>query len=167
MPGRALLIATPIVQELIAHARELAPFECCGLLAGKAGRVLRQYRVTNTVATEQQAVAVFDQASVKRLGELPERLRAEVAYFMDPKEMVHAFKEMRSQRLDLVGIYHSHPHSPAYPSATDVGLAYYPEAAYVIISLQQPSKPNIRAYWIKEQTVTPCAIEVTDEPAGR
>jgi proteasome lid subunit RPN8/RPN11 len=140
---------------MVAHARELDPYECCGLLAGKDGTVARLYRITNTVAKDVQAIRVFDEAAVKRLGHLSETTRAEVAYFMDPKEMLGAFKDMRERQLDLVVIYHSHTHSPAYPSATDVGLAYYPDAAYVIVSLEDKTKPDIRAYWIKDRQVTP------------
>ena len=157
-------MARPTLEALVAHARELTPFECCGLLAGKDRRVLHQYRVTNTVATEHQAIDVFDQATVKRLGALPGPMRAEVAYFMDPKEMLQAFKDMRARQLDLVAIYHSHPHSPAYPSTTDIGLAYYPDAAYLIVSLQQ--ELDVRAYWIREQVVTPCQLDIIDGVPG-
>ena len=75
---------------MIAHARELDPFECCGLLAGQEGVVLSQYRIANTVANDQHAVRVFAEANVKQLGRLAETARAEVAYFMDPKELLAA-----------------------------------------------------------------------------
>ncbi|MGH7228978.1 MAG: Mov34/MPN/PAD-1 family protein, partial [Nitrospiraceae bacterium] len=58
-----------------------------------------------------------------------------------------------AHQFDLAAIYHSHTHSRAYPSATDIGLAYYPEAAYIIISLEEKSKPDIQAYWIKDRQV--------------
>lgn len=143
---------------MVAHARELDPFECCGLLAGSNGSVTRQYRITNTVAHDHQAVQVFEQASVKQLGHLSETTRAEVAYFMDPKEMLVAFKDMRERQIELAVIYHSHTHSPAYPSMTDIGLAYYPDAAYIIISLEQKAKPDIQAYWIKDRRVVPAVF---------
>ncbi len=156
----ALAIPRQILDDLVAHARELDPFECCGLLAGKDGAVTRQYRITNTVAKDAQAVRVFDEANVKQLGHLTDTAKAEVAYFMDPKEMLAAFKDMRDRQLDLTVIYHSHPHSPAYPSMTDVGLAYYPDAAYVIVSLENKSRPDIRAYWIKNRQVSPAEFRV-------
>ncbi len=140
---------------MVAHARELNPFECCGLLAGRNGAVVHHYRITNTVANDVRAAQVFDEAHVKGLRHLPETTRAEVAYFMDPKEMLAAFKDMRQRQLDLIVIYHSHTASPAYPSTTDIGLAYYREAAYMIISLEQKSKPDIRAYWIRDRQVVP------------
>lgn len=139
---------------MIAHARNLDPFECCGLLAGTNGAVSRHYRITNTVAKDARAVEVFDGADVKQLGRLSDATKAEVAYFMDPKEMLAAFKDMRQRDLELAVIYHSHTHSPAYPSMTDVGLAYYPDAAYLIISLENKSTPDLRAYWIKDRRVT-------------
>lgn len=145
---------------MVCHARELDPYECCGLLAGTDGTATRQYRIANTVANDAQAVQVFDTAEVKQLGHLSQQTRAEVAYFMDPKEMLAAFKDMRARGLELVGIYHSHTHSPAYPSATDIGLAYYPEAAYVIISLEDKGKPDVQAFWIKDRQVVPTAIVV-------
>jgi proteasome lid subunit RPN8/RPN11 len=149
-----LKIPQQILDAMIAHARELDPFECCGLLAGANGTVSRHYRITNTVAKDARAVEVFDSANVKQLGLLPDAAKAEVAYFMDPKEMLAAFKDMRQRNLELTAIYHSHTHSPAYPSATDVGLAYYPDAAYLIISLEQKSAPEVRAYWIKDRRVS-------------
>jgi proteasome lid subunit RPN8/RPN11 len=145
---------------MLRHARELDPYECCGLLAGADGSAIQHYRITNTVANDAQAVQVFDAAEVKQLGHLSQRTRAEVAYFMDPKEMLAAFKDMRARSLELVGIYHSHTHSPAYPSDTDIGLAYYPEATYIIISLEDQRKPDIQAYWIKDRQVTPRVIVV-------
>ena len=73
---------------------------------------------------------------------------------MDTKELFLAFKDMRKNGLELTVAYHSHTHSPAYPSATDVGLAYYPDAAYLIISLENKATPDLRAYWIKDRQVS-------------
>ncbi len=144
---------------MVAHARELDPYECCGLLAGRDGAVQRHYRITNTVAKDARAVAVFDEANVKQLKHLADSTKAEVAYFMDPKEMLAATKEMRALSLDLTAIYHSHTHSPAYPSQTDIGLAYYPDAVYVIISLEDKKRPDIRGYRIADRRVTPVTIQ--------
>jgi proteasome lid subunit RPN8/RPN11 len=154
-----LKIPQPILDAMVAHARELDPFECCGLLAGKDGTVAHHYRIANTVANDVQAVEVFDAADVKRLGHLSEQNRAEVAYFMDPKGMLAAFKDIRERQLELTVIYHSHTHSPAYPSTTDIGLAYYPEAAYLIVSLEDKAKPDLRAYWIKDGQVSAAPFE--------
>ncbi|MFM8551805.1 MAG: M67 family metallopeptidase [Nitrospiraceae bacterium] len=149
----SLKVPRQILDEMVAHARALDPYECCGLLAGTDGTVSRHYRITNTVAKDAQAVEVFDAADVKQLANLSESKKAEVAYFMDPKEMLAAFKDMRERALDLTVIYHSHTHSPAYPSMTDVGLALYPDAAYLIISLEIKAVPDVQAYWIKDRQI--------------
>lgn len=149
----SLKVPRQILDEMVAHARALDPYECCGLLAGTDGTVSRHYRITNTVAKDAQAVEVFDAADVKQLANLSESKKAEVAYFMDPKEMLAAFKDMRERALDLTVIYHSHTHSPAYPSMTDVGLALYPDAAYLIISLENKAVPDVQAYWIKDRQI--------------
>ncbi len=156
----ALRIPRPIVEDMIAHARALDPFECCGLLAGQDGTVSHHYRITNIVARDARAVEVFDSANVKELGSLPASTKAEVAYFMDPREMLVAFKDMREQGLDLTVIYHSHTHSPPYPSQTDIGLAYYPDAAYLIISLEDKASPDLRAWWIRDRQVSPAAFTI-------
>ncbi len=110
---------------LIAHAVEEAPNECCGLLAGQHGRVERIYRGTNVD-------------------------HSPYTYVMDPHEQLVAFKDMEAAGLDLMAIYHSHTHTPAYPSKTDVSRAYYPEALYVIVSLASPEMPAIRAYHLTD-----------------
>lgn len=106
---------------LIKHAVEESPNECCGLLAGRNGRVERIYRGTN-----------IDHSPY--------------TYLMDPKEQLAAFKDMDAAGLDLLGIYHSHTHTPPYPSKTDVAKAFYPDALYVIVSLARQEAPEIRAF---------------------
>lgn len=109
---------------LVAHAREAFPNECCGLLAGRQWRVKRIFRGTNVD-------------------------RSPYTYLMDPKEQLAAFKDMEAAGLDLLAIYHSHTHTAAYPSKTDVAKAYYPDAIYVIISLRDP-QPAIKGYRIMD-----------------
>ncbi len=65
---------------------------------------------------------------------------------MDPHEQIRHFHMIEEQGLDLLGIYHSHPVSPAYPSPTDLSMAYYPEAVYAIVSLIQSDNPILRAF---------------------
>ncbi len=110
---------------LIKHAEEESPNECCGLLAGRTGRVERIYRGTN-----------IDHSPY--------------TYLMDPQEQLAAFKEMDVAGLDLIGIYHSHTHTPAYPSKTDVAKAFYPDALYVIVSLARRDVPDIRAFRVAD-----------------
>ncbi len=109
--------------EMIAHAGEEAPNECCGLLAGKEGRALKLYRATNS-------------------------LHSPVRYNIDPKELLSIYREIEDNGWDILGIYHSHTHTQAYPSATDVQLAFWPETLYFIISLEDPKRPVFRAFRI-------------------
>ncbi|MCL5290967.1 MAG: M67 family metallopeptidase [Actinobacteria bacterium] len=97
---------------LLTHCAKSVPKEACGILAGWAGRVELVIPVTN-------------------ISEEPER-----RYRLNEAEQFEAFKRMRREGVELVGIYHSHPATEAYPSATDVELAFYPEAAYLIVSLR-------------------------------
>src|SRR4051812_37345134 len=100
MPTLTLTAAQRV--ELIAHALEGRPYEVCGLLAGREGRVERVYRAAN-------------------------KERSPVRYEIDPKDLIRIFRDIDDSDLELVGIYHSHTHTDAYPSATDVRLAFYPE----------------------------------------
>ncbi len=116
------------LEEIVAHALEEAPNECVGLLFGRNGRVERVWRGTN-----------ID--------------RSPYTYQLDPVEQLRAFQEMEGAGLELVGIYHSHTASPAYPSKTDVAKAYYPDAVYLIVSLQQ-IPPVVRGFRIRDGQVT-------------
>ena len=134
-----LSIPKEFYDAMIGQAQAEHPNECCGLLAGKDGRVKQIYKMTNTQ-------------------------HSPVNYLMDPREQFAAFKEMRRKGLELLAIYHSHPHTQAYPSKTDVRLAYYPDAAYIILSLQDRKNPTVHAYRIsnsdKEGKITQEKFEV-------
>ena len=71
-------------------------------------------------------------------------------YLMDPKEQLAAIKDYEAAGLELVGIYHSHTHTAAYPSRTDVAKAFYPDAMYVIVSLAKRDAPDIRAFRVAD-----------------
>jgi len=129
-------ISKKVLEGMISHARQEAPEECCGLLAGDDEGISEIYRIPNLPS---------DHPSILDL-KVPEDRR--FRYVMDPKAQVRAFKKMRQSCTRLQGIYHSHPHSKAYPSATDIRLAYYPEVHYLIISLEQPERPQVRAFRI-------------------
>jgi proteasome lid subunit RPN8/RPN11 len=113
-------------EALIAHARDESPNECCGLLVGAGNRVQRIHRTANAE-------------------------HSPVTYRVDPRDLLRIFQELDDAGLEMVGIYHSHTHSPAYPSPTDVGYARgYPEAAYVIVSLADPAAPVVRSFRITD-----------------
>ncbi|HMF56312.1 MAG TPA: M67 family metallopeptidase [Pyrinomonadaceae bacterium] len=115
------------VEEMYAHAREVSPSECCGLVAGKSeGRASSIYRLKN-VARDSL-----------------------IAYEAAPEDLFAAQRLMRERGEQLLGIYHSHPRSadPA-PSETDVRLAYYPSATYFIIGLE--GEAVVRAFRLSEK----------------
>lgn len=155
---------------MVAHARALAPHECCGLLAGTDRRVSRHYKIKNIVAMEGAELANFDEAKFAHLKRLSAEERADIAFVMDAREMSLALKDMRTNRIELQVIYHSHPHSPARPSATDIKIATdfdstrevlnLPEPLHLIISLENQTDPVINAFRIVNGTVTPVAYLV-------
>jgi len=119
----AVYVKEQHLAEMIDHAREEAPVEACGILAGKEGRVVEVHRARNADCSP-------------------------TSYRLDPEEQYRIFVDIEDKGLDIVGIYHSHPASPAVPSSVDLEQAYYPEAIYLVISLVDPVKPEVRAFTI-------------------
>ena len=164
-----LSIPQRILDDMIAHARELDPFECCGLLAGKNGTVTQMYRIKNIVALDgAEKLSSFDPAKVAHLERLSPAERAEIAFVMDMQDFSAAKKDIRNRELDLQVVYHSHPQDPARPSVTDIKIASdyeeiwpkinLPIPAYLLISLMDKTKPDIRTYWIKTGKVSPASV---------
>lgn len=112
-------------EAIIEHARAEAPNECCGLLLGTVGAVAEVIRGTNVDPDPQ------------------------IRYQMDPKEVLGAYRRIDAGGPELVGIYHSHVRTEAWPSRTDVARAAYPDALYVIASLRDEASPVLRAYRIE------------------
>lgn len=161
-----LKIPKDIIDAMVSHACELAPHECCGLLAGEDGLVTRLYRIKNVVALEGAGTAThFDESKVAHLQRLSPEDRAEIAFVMDALEQGSALKDMRTKGLQLQVIYHSHPVSPARPSLTDIQNATefeeireklnLPRPLHLIISLQDRTKPDLRAYTIESHRAIP------------
>jgi [CysO sulfur-carrier protein]-S-L-cysteine hydrolase len=119
--------------EIVGHARAEAPRECCGVISGQHGRPVRLYRLTNV--------------------EPGTRL-----YRIDDTELFHVYRELQEHGADILAIYHSHPASPAYPSSTDVALAFWSEAFYLICSLAEPGSPDIRAFRIVDEQISEAEI---------
>jgi proteasome lid subunit RPN8/RPN11 len=164
-----LSIPKQILDDLVAHAREVDPFECCGFLAGTDHTASRLYRIRNVVSLDGAAEAAsFDDAKVRHLSRLSPEERAEIAFIMDAQEMFQAVKDMRKHGLTLQVVYHSHPHDPARPSVTDIKIANEWEEnwsrlnltlpIYMLVSLIDKVHPDVRAYWIKNGYVSPATI---------
>lgn len=132
----AFKLPSNIAQQIIEQARSEHPNEACGLLAGSNGEATRLFRMANAE-------------------------RSPVIYRMEPAEQLRVFNEIDDAGLDLIGIYHSHTRSPAYPSSTDVSLAYYPDAVYLIVSLADMDRPDLRGFRIQDGKVTEIELQVT------
>lgn len=127
------------VRQLIAQARADAPQETCGLIGGKDGLAVEIYPLKN----------VDDQPQVRYLG--------------DPLQQLRALQDIDEKGWELLSIYHSHPATLAYPSATDISRAFYPDAIYTLISLMNPDQVTVRGYTIKDGQVSEVTLDIEDE----
>jgi [CysO sulfur-carrier protein]-S-L-cysteine hydrolase len=125
-----------IRDDMVAHALAERPNEACGLLAGQPGEVTRTFRARN-------------------------KEQSPVRYEIEPTDLLRIFREIDDADLEHVGIYHSHTHTQAYPSATDLRLAFYPDALYFLVSLMDENVPVVRAFWIRDGEITEEPIELT------
>lgn len=127
-------------EAMVAQALDEHPNEACGLLAGRLH------------PNGSEATRMFPMTNAER---------SPVIYRMEPTEQLRVFNEMDEEGLDLVAIYHSHTRSPAYPSSTDVSLAYYPDAVYVIVSLRDRDDPELRGFRIDDGKVSEIALDIS------
>lgn len=125
-----LKLPSALRDQIIAHCHRHFPKEACGLLAGVPGVVAEAYPMTNVEDSP-------------------------IGYSMDPAEQLRTEKIMRGKKQQLIGIYHSHTASEAYPSSVDVGLAISPDISYVLVSLAVRQQPVLKSYRIEGPTITP------------
>ena len=123
------------VAEIIEHAKREFPNEACGLLAGRSRNVSKVYRMSNTE-------------------------RGGMRYSIALKEQFDAVRDMRSQKLEMIGIYHSHPNVRPSPSFRDIQLALHPECSYIIASLIN-GLAEVRSYRIRGGVVEEEEIDVS------
>jgi proteasome lid subunit RPN8/RPN11 len=129
-------ISQSLVDEMVAHAREDLPNECCGMIGGRDGQATEVIRVANAAATP-------------------------LRYEMDPQQQYNALKAIEDRGGELLGIYHSHTKSPAYPSQTDVNQAVaWPEQVYVIVSLADEDAPDVKAYLLRDLKIADVEIDL-------
>lgn len=129
-------IGRGLLDEMVDHARAEIPNECCGIVAEQDGSAIKVFRAANAEASP-------------------------VRYGLDPREQYRIMKEIEQEGWSLGAIYHSHTRSPAYPSQTDVNLAFYPEALYVIVSLSDPERPDVRAFRIVEGQIDEAELSIS------
>jgi [CysO sulfur-carrier protein]-S-L-cysteine hydrolase len=120
-------------EAMIAHARDDAPLECCGLLLGAQGVVEEAVRARNL-------------------------RHSRTAYLVDPADHFAAIRRARKEGRTIVGAYHSHPRSPAVPSPVDLQEAQFPDFLYVIVSLADPRTPDVRGYRLTCDAFIPATL---------
>jgi proteasome lid subunit RPN8/RPN11 len=129
-------IAQRLIDEMVAYAREDLPNECCGMVGGSEEEASVVVPVVNSAASP---------------------LRFE----MDPQGQYNALKAIEGDGDEMLAIYHSHTKSPAYPSQTDVNQAVnWPDAIYLIVSLQDPEEPEVKGYWLKDLMIADAELIV-------
>jgi proteasome lid subunit RPN8/RPN11 len=138
---KELRVSEDLLEAVISHARQCAPHEACGLLGGRDNGAEKAYRLRNVHASP-------------------------VSYAFDSREQLEAMKQIERDSLELVGIYHSHPASPAIPSSTDIERAFFPGTRepnfpgvfYVIVSLSG-TRPEVNAFLIHGHCVEKAALK--------
>jgi [CysO sulfur-carrier protein]-S-L-cysteine hydrolase len=129
-------ISQEFVDEMIAHAREEFPNECCGMIEGRDGKAIAVRRITNEAASP-------------------------LRYEMESKERYRAWKSIEDAGNEFLAIYHSHTKSAAYPSQTDVNQAQnWPEQVYVIVSLADENAPDVKAFDLKDLKIADVPLDV-------
>jgi [CysO sulfur-carrier protein]-S-L-cysteine hydrolase len=127
-------IPKAIYEELLEHARADAPNECCGLIGGEDGVAKTVYRARNAEASP-------------------------LRYNLDPQDQFRIMTEIEEKGEELGAIYHSHTASPAYPSQTDINLAAYPDALYLIVSLAEDER-ELRGFRIVDGEVSEVELDL-------
>lgn len=119
---------------MMEEARREPSVECCGVLGGRGGVISAILPARNALASPSE-------------------------FEIAPEELFRIFRELRASRLDHLGIYHSHPAGDNAPSARDIESAFYPDAAYFVVSPLPDAPRPVRAFSIREGRVTELAIE--------
>ena len=128
-------ISQALIDAMVAHAREDLPNECCGMIGGRDGEATQVVRVENAAASP-------------------------LRYEMDPQGQFDGLRSIEDAGEELVGIYHSHTRSAAYPSQTDVNqAAMWPEQVYVIVSLAE-EEPEVKAYLLQDLKIADVDLDV-------
>jgi [CysO sulfur-carrier protein]-S-L-cysteine hydrolase len=128
-------IPQELYQQIIEHAREEAPNECCGMVATVDGRAVRVHRAANAAASP-------------------------LRYEIEGAEQYRIQMEIEDAGHELGAIYHSHTRTEPYPSQTDINLAFYPDSLYLIVGLADPAEPLLRAFSIRDGQVSEAELDV-------
>jgi proteasome lid subunit RPN8/RPN11 len=140
MADRVLVINQSTYDAIVAHARRDHPDEACGMVAGVKDQPMRVIPMTNTA-------------------------RSPTFYEMDSMEVLRTLRHIDDADEELLAIYHSHTATEAYPSRTDVSIAGFPEAHYILVSTRAEQE-EFRSYRIVDGEVTEEEVRIEAESAG-
>ena len=126
-----------MLDEIVAQARAEAPNECCGIVATRDGEAVELFKTRNAAASP-------------------------LRYEIDSKDLLHAYTAIDDAGLDVGIIYHSHTRSAPKPSQTDINLARFPDAVYLIVGVQDPGREELRAWYIDDGKVVEAPLEVEE-----
>jgi proteasome lid subunit RPN8/RPN11 len=124
-----------LYEKILDQARAEAPNECCGMIASRNGEAMEVHAATNAAASPPYA------------------------YEIDSADLYRIQMAIDDADLDLGAIYHSHPRSEPYPSQTDINLAFYPDAIYIIVGLNG-AEPDMRAFTIRDGQVAEAELVI-------
>ena len=133
--SETLKIKSEIIDEILNHARADSPIEACGYLAGSKDLIIRAYSLSNIDKSTEH-------------------------FSFSPEEQFAVLRKARNEGLEILGVYHSHPQTPARPSPEDIKLAIDPGLVYVIVSLVAEESLAVRGFRIREGKVTEVAMSV-------
>jgi len=131
-------IPQSIYQRMIEHAQEEWPLECCGILGGQGETVQKAFELQNS-----------EESSVR--------------FSMLPLEQLRTFEEIEKGSMEMIAVYHSHPHTISFPSEIDVKWANDPKLTWVILSLKEQEKPVVHAFKIDKDAIYLEKINIIEE----
>lgn len=131
-------IRRAVLSSLVAQARRTPDVEICGLLSGRDGEIIEIFPAAN--ASE----------------------KPETSFEIGPRQLFQSMRTLRRERLELLGIYHSHPKTSNDPSPIDISKAFYPDVAYFIASPREDEEKPVRAFTIRDGVAKELQIEVVD-----
>jgi [CysO sulfur-carrier protein]-S-L-cysteine hydrolase len=136
--AKRVRIRRAVFSSLVAQARKNPDVEICGLLSGRNGEIIEIFPAAN--AAEKPAVS----------------------YEIGPRELFQSMRMLRRGKLELMGIYHSHPRTANEPSPTDISMAFYPDVAYFIASPREDAERPVRAFTIRDGVADELEVEIIE-----
>ncbi len=127
-----------MLAQIVAQARAEAPNECCGMVATQGGVAVAVHPARNAAASP-------------------------LRYEIEGMEQYRIQAAIEDAGQELGAIYHSHTRSDPLPSQTDINLAFYPDAVYLIVGVKDPQADDVRAWHIRDGAVSAAPLEVVED----